>query len=171
MEIGGALPCSYVPFTVFCPESEYWPNVHQCRIRTDGMRFLREVKECTTGDKLKRKQENKNKPTPSPWSASEIYRPRDRRLSAKLVPTFVDREYRVDSETDPHGRNLAFPDWSRCYFFPVAPQLYSRGWVDSVPDPLLLRKSGSAGNQTRDLWICNQELWPLDHRGGLLSST
>jgi hypothetical protein len=34
----------------------------------------------------------------------------------------------------------------------VAPQLSSRGWVDPVPDPLLLRKSGSA------------ELWPLDHR-------
>jgi hypothetical protein len=32
--------------------------------------------------------------------------------------------------------------------------------------PPLLRKSGSAGNITRDLWICSQELWPLDHRGG-----
>jgi hypothetical protein len=30
----------------------------------------------------------------------------------------------------------------------VAPQLYSRGWVDPVPDPLLLRKSDSAGNRT-----------------------
>jgi hypothetical protein len=40
--------------------------------------------------------------------------------------------------------------------------------VDAVPDPLLLRKSGNAGNRTRDLWICSQELWPLDHRGGLL---
>jgi hypothetical protein len=27
--------------------------------------------------------------------------------------------------------------------------LYSRGWVDPVPDPLLHRKSGSAGNRTR----------------------
>jgi hypothetical protein len=27
--------------------------------------------------------------------------------------------------------------------------LYSRGWVDPVPDPLLLRKSSSAGNRTR----------------------
>ena len=35
-----------------------------------------------------------------------------------------------------------------------------------VPDPLLLRKSGSAGNRTRDLCICSQKLWPLDHRGG-----
>jgi hypothetical protein len=36
--------------------------------------------------------------------------------------------------------------------------LYSRGWVDPVPDPVLLRKSGSFGNRTQDLWICNQEL-------------
>jgi hypothetical protein len=38
--------------------------------------------------------------------------------------------------------------------------------VDPVPDPLLLRKSCSTGNWTRDFWICSQELWPLDHRGG-----
>jgi hypothetical protein len=29
--------------------------------------------------------------------------------------------------------------------------------VDPVPDPLLLRKSGSAGNRTWDLWICSHE--------------
>jgi hypothetical protein len=65
--------------------------------------------------------------------------------------------------------NLAFLGRSRYYFFQVAPQLYSRDWVDPVPDPLF-KRSGSAGNITRDLWICSQELWPLDHRGGLLSS-
>jgi hypothetical protein len=36
--------------------------------------------------------------------------------------------------------------------------------VDPVPDPLLLRKSGSAGNRTRDLCICSQKLWSLGHR-------
>jgi hypothetical protein len=36
--------------------------------------------------------------------------------------------------------------------------------VDPVPEPLLLRKSGRAGNRTRDLWIGS----PLDHRGGLI---
>ena len=40
--------------------------------------------------------------------------------------------------------------------------------MDPVPDPLLHRKSGSAGNRTRDLCICSQKLCPLDHRGGLL---
>jgi hypothetical protein len=36
--------------------------------------------------------------------------------------------------------------------------------MNPVPDPLLLRKCGSARNRTRDLWICSQELWQLDHR-------
>jgi hypothetical protein len=64
---------------------------------------------------------------------------------------------------DPHGRILGFLNRSRYYFFQVAPQLYSRNWLDPVPDPIILRKSGSARNRTRDLWMCWQELWPLDH--------
>jgi hypothetical protein len=72
-----------------------------------------------------------------------------RRLSSKLKPTFADRECRVVTATDPYGRNLDFLDRSRYFFFQVAPQLYSWGWVDPVPDPLLLRKCGSAGNRTR----------------------
>jgi hypothetical protein len=87
-------------------------------------------------------------------------------MPAKLVPTFADRGCRVVSATDPHGRILGFLDRSRYYFFQAGPQLYSRGWVNPVPDPLLIRKSGSAGNRTRNLWISSQELWPLDHRGG-----
>jgi hypothetical protein len=37
---------------------------------------------------------------------------------------------------DPHDRILGFLDQSCYYSFQVAPQLYSRGWVDSAPDPL-----------------------------------
>jgi hypothetical protein len=87
-------------------------------------------------------------------------------MSAKIVPTFGDRWCRVVSATDPHGHILGFLDRGRYFPIQVTAQLYSRVWVDSVPDPLLLRKSGRAGNRTRDLWICSQELWPLDHRGG-----
>jgi hypothetical protein len=100
--------------------------------------------------------------TPWLYSASELYRPSGRRLSSKLVSTFADRGCRVVSAIDTHGRIL-----SRYFSIQVAPQLSSRDWVDPVPDPLLLTKSGSAGNRTRDLWICSQELWPLDHRGGV----
>jgi hypothetical protein len=67
------------------------------------------------------------KQTPWPQSASQLYQPSDRRLSAKLVPTFVDRECHVVSLTDLYGRNLCFLDRNRYFFFQVAPQLYSRG--------------------------------------------
>jgi hypothetical protein len=80
--------------------------------------------------------------TPWPESTSELYRPSDRRFSATLVLTFADRGCHVVSVTNPYGRILGFLDRSRYFFFQVAPQLYSRGWVDPVPYPLLLRKSG-----------------------------
>jgi hypothetical protein len=66
----------------------------------------------------------------------------------------------------PTAVNLCILERSRYFSIQLAPQLSSRGWVDPVPDPLHPRKSGSPGNRTRDLYICSQKLWPLDHRGG-----
>jgi hypothetical protein len=92
---------------------------------------------------------SRKRKTPLSQSSSELYRQREHRLSAKLVPTFEDKGYHVVSVTHPYGRILGFLDRS-CYFvFQVAPQLYSRGLVDPVPDPRLLRKSGIPGNRTR----------------------
>jgi hypothetical protein len=67
---------------------------------------------------------------PWPESASELYRPRDRRLSAKLVPTYVDIGCLVVSVTDPFGSILSFLDRSLYFFFQATPQMYSRDWVD-----------------------------------------
>jgi hypothetical protein len=39
---------------------------------------------------------------------SELYRPSDRRFSAKLVPTLADRGCRVVSSTNPHGHQFWF---------------------------------------------------------------
>jgi hypothetical protein len=82
------------------------------------------------------------------------------------VPTFAGRGCCVVSATNSNCRYSRFSRPEPLRFIQVAPQLSSRGWVDPVPDPLLLRKSGRVGNRTRDLWICSQKLWPLDHRGG-----
>jgi hypothetical protein len=60
--------------------------------------------------------------------------------------------------------NLSLLDQGCYFFFQAAPHLSSRGWVDPVPDPPLLRKSGITGNWTRGFRFCSQELWPLDHR-------
>jgi hypothetical protein len=78
------------------------------------------------------------KQTSWPESACELYRPNDRCLSAKLVPTFADRGCHMVSATDPYGRIIGLLDRSRYFFFQIAPQLYSQGRVDPVPDPLLL---------------------------------
>jgi hypothetical protein len=45
--------------------------------------------------------ENTSKQTPRPESASELYRPSDHRLSAKLVLTFADKGCRVVSAAEP----------------------------------------------------------------------
>jgi hypothetical protein len=79
----------------------------------------------------------------------KLYQLSHRLLSAKLVPNFADRSCRMVRAMDSHGRILDFLYQNRYYFFQVAPQLYSWVRVDPVPDPLLLRKSGSAGNRTR----------------------
>jgi hypothetical protein len=46
-------------------------------------------------------------------SASELYRPSDRSLSAKLLPTFGDKGCHVVSVTDPYGCIFDFLDRSR----------------------------------------------------------
>jgi hypothetical protein len=66
----------------------------------------------------------------------------------------------VVSVANPYGRILDFLDRSPYFFSQVAPQLYSRGWVDPVPDPLLLRNSGSAGNRT---WTSGSVARNSDH--------
>jgi hypothetical protein len=68
-------------------------------------------------------------------SVSELHRPRDRSLSVKSVPTFADRRCHVVSMMDTYRSILGFLDRSRYFFFQVAPQLYSWGWVD--PDVAL----------------------------------
>jgi hypothetical protein len=52
----------------------------------------------------------------TPWSkpASELYRPSDWHLSAKLVPTSAGRGCHMVSVTDPYGRILGSLDRTCC---------------------------------------------------------
>jgi hypothetical protein len=52
----------------------------------------------------------KLKKTAWPESASELHQSNDRRLSAKLVPSFADKERNIVSVTDPYGRILGVLD-------------------------------------------------------------
>jgi hypothetical protein len=99
---------------------------------------------------------------------------RKRTIPTKLPPLVSEVSANVlrvegvqwSAQRIPTAVNISFLDQSRYFFIQIAPQLSSRGWVDPVPDLLLFRKSGRAGNRTRDLWICSQKLWALDHTDG-----
>jgi hypothetical protein len=109
---------------------------------------------------------------------------RERTIPIERPPLLGEVVANFCGERVPRGqRNGSLRPYSRfsgqepLLFYQVAPQLYSRGWVDPVPDPLLVFLSSPP---PREIWvgrganpgfrICSQELWPLDHRGGLQSS-
>jgi hypothetical protein len=60
----------------------------------------------------------------TPWSesASELYRPSDRRLSAKWLPACAGRRCHVVSVTDPSGRISRFSRQEPLLSYQVAPQ-------------------------------------------------
>jgi hypothetical protein len=103
---------------------------------------------------------NKHKLNSVVWVREETIQTERPPLVGELSAKFADRGFRVVSVTDPYGRILDFLDRTSYFFFQAAPQLYSRGRIDSIPDPLLLRKSGSAGI----------EPWPLDPSPGTLTT-
>jgi hypothetical protein len=104
------------------------------------------------------------KKKPWPLFASELYRPSGRRFSAKIVPTFAGRG---SAQQIPTAVNLGFLGWCRYLFHSSSSSVVLARLSGSRFRTLLLRKSGRAGNRTRDLWICSQKLRSVDHRGGL----
>jgi hypothetical protein len=74
------------------------------------------------------------KQTPMSESASELYRPSDRRLSAKWLPTFVDRRCHVVSVTDLYGCIL-FSGQEPLLFYQVAAVLTRLRGPRSRPIP------------------------------------
>jgi hypothetical protein len=66
-----------------------------------------------------------------PWSASELYRPSDSHLSAKLVAILADRWCRVVSATDLRGRIIEFLDRRKFFFF----FFVKNGWIQNPNIP------------------------------------
>jgi hypothetical protein len=62
-------------------------------------------------------------------SASELYRPSDRRLSAKLVPTFAHKGCYVVSVADPYGHIFGFLDRESTLYLAEFPSML---WYQKV---------------------------------------
>jgi hypothetical protein len=65
----------------------------------------------------------------------------------------------------PTAVNFGLLDRSR-YFLEIASQLFSRGWVEPVLDPLLVKNLVSPGNEPDTSWSVARNSWLLYHRGG-----
>jgi hypothetical protein len=80
----------------------------------NGISLVLRTSPCFPIDVLLEERVTKTK---TPWSesANELYRPSDRRLSAKWLPTFADKGCHVVSVTGSYGSILGFLDRSR-YF-------------------------------------------------------
>jgi hypothetical protein len=86
-----------------------------------------------------------------------------------LVITFALRGVsRGQSGSSPRPLISVFLDRSPYLFFQVAPHLSLRGWVETVQDPLVFRKTGRDGNQTRDLSFVarNSGHWLINWKNG-----
>jgi hypothetical protein len=93
--------------------------------------------------------QNKTKNKLRGLSTSELYWPSDRRLLAKLVPTFVDRRVprgQHDGSLRPYSRISRLEP---LLFLSSSSSIVLTSWVDPIPGSLLLGKSGSAGNRDR----------------------
>jgi hypothetical protein len=53
-------------------------------------------------------------------------------LVGEVNANFIDSGCHAVSMMDPYGHILGFLDQNRYFFFQVAPEVYSQGWMDSV---------------------------------------
>jgi hypothetical protein len=81
------------------------------------------------------------------------------RLSANLVPNLRIERVAWSAQRIPTAVNLCFLDLEPLLFHSSSCSVISTRLSGPVLDTLLLRKSACAGNRTRHLRICSQELW------------
>jgi hypothetical protein len=78
--------------------------------------------------------------------------PTDRRLSAKLVPTFADRGCHMVSVTDPYGRILGFLYRSCTYFYNVFSFKWPPLWFSGQRSWLQIQRSGIDSRRYQIFW-------------------
>jgi hypothetical protein len=93
----------------------------------------------------------------------------DRRLSTKLVPTLADRGCRVVSATIPPQSLISVSSTGAAISLKQLLNYHHEAEWTLFQTHYFSEKIWQRWESNPDLWICSQELWPLDHRGGLLT--
>jgi hypothetical protein len=120
-------------FTALWPCRSMLRCVHTSAMHVDSSLWM--ILSFNIADSIKQKQTNS-----VTWFRERTIPTEQPPLVGEVGANFYDRGCHVVSVTDSCGRILGFLDRSHYFFFQVAPQLHSRGWV-SVPDPLLLKNA------------------------------
>jgi hypothetical protein len=110
------------------------------------------------------------KKTVWPESASDLYRPSYRRLSAKLVPTYADKGVPCSQRGGSPTTVISVCSSEPLLFLSSSSSVVFTRLIEPRSRPTT-QKIWWRRESNPDLWICSQELCSLDHRGGLLSST
>jgi hypothetical protein len=108
------------------------------------------------------------KQTLQPESASELYRLSNRRLSAKLVLTFAGRGVSHSQLVDPLQPKSRFSRPELLLFLSSSYSVLLTRLSGPHSRPSTTQKMWYRRESNPDLWICSQELWLLDRRGGRL---
>jgi hypothetical protein len=80
-----------------------------------------------------------------------------------LMPTFVERGEMWSMRRIPHGRWFQFSRPELLFLLSSSSSVTLTRLSGPCSRPTATQKICSAGNWTRDLWDCSQELWILDH--------
>jgi hypothetical protein len=87
-------------------------------------------------------------------------------LVAKLVPTSADRGCCMVNTMDPHSHIFEISRPEPLLFLPSSYSIVLTRLSGPRSRPTT-QKIWQRQESNLDHWICSQELWPLDHRGGL----
>jgi hypothetical protein len=92
----------------------------------------------------------------------------DRSLSETLVPTFTDRGCRVVSPADPPTAVISVFRSETLIFILSSSSIVLTRLSGPRSRPTTSQKIWWRRESNPDLWICSQELWPLDQRDNRL---
>jgi hypothetical protein len=111
--------------------------------------FTKFSKKSLRGKALQFYSHEKTKQTPWPESTKELYRPSDRRLTAKLVPTFAGREVLRSQRNRSPRKYSWFSRPEPLIFISSSSSIVLMRLIGPRSSPLFHRKCSIAGNRTR----------------------
>jgi hypothetical protein len=105
----------------------------------------------------------RQKQTPWPLVRKRTIQTERSQRPSKLMPTFAGRGSCVVNTSDPYGRESLISRAEQLFFLSCSSSIILTKLSGPRSTTTAYQKMW---NRSGDLWICSQEFWPLDYRGG-----